>query len=272
MRTNIEPKTTIRLSHLELIFACRNGKTYIEHQYATYPLKVLRPFELGNGRVLLQLINVGPGLLAGDAYDLRIRLKPGANVVLVNQSAAKLHQMPAGTGAQQNLMLDVAENARLEVYPGLTIPFVGSEAHFETTVKLAEDARFAFLEVFAMGRVSRGEVFAFRKLSSRFKVLLAGKLVYADGLELTPENARCHGVSDGFFYVASGFWKWDTPWPLPLEKKDLQIVTGLCGPERGYLRALARDGFMLTQALRAHLQSWQVQRGVTPIPFERLML
>ncbi len=261
-------------ARLELSFACRAGKTYLAGQFASYPLKVLRPFELGDGRVLVQLLNVGPGLLAGDTYELQVTLEPGANVVLVNQSATKLHRMPGGVGARQALTIEVAEGAALEYYPGLSIPFAGSDARFATTVRLEESARFALLELLAMGRVSRGEVFAFHRLSSRFKVSIQDRLVYADGLELTPERAGLTGISDGFSYLASGFWRWDTPWLSPdtAALPDLQLAVGLCGPEHGYLRALARDGLTLMPVLRALLQDWQTRRGVKPIPFARLML
>lgn len=260
-----------RLSRLELTFASRDGQTYLADALTTSPLKVVRPFALGDGRVLLQLLNVGPGLLAGDCYELNIHVKTGAKVVLVNQSATKLHRTPPGRWAQQRLHVTLEPGADLELYPGLTIPFSDSDTRFETTVQLAGNARFAVLELFAMGRVRRGEAFAFRRLSSRLRVVQDGRLVYADGLELSPEIARHTGLTDGFTYLASGFWRWDVPWP-ELAQPDVQAVTGLCGPERGYLRALGRDGLELTKSVRAQLGAWQQERGVTPLPFERLLL
>ncbi len=260
-----------RVSRLELTFACRNGQTYLAESFAESPLKVVRPFDLGDGRVLLQLLNVGPGLLAGDRYALRVRLKPGGRVVLVNQSATKVHRMPPETGAQQQLQIRVEEGATLEYYPGLTIPFAESDARFETTVQLSEEARFALLELWAMGRVRRGERFAFRRLSSRLRVFQEEQLIYADGLELTQPSAKLMGISDGFAYLAAGFWHWDVPWPEP-EHPDVQVVTGTCSPEQGYLRALANDGLELTQSVRAQLRAWQTARGVVPLPFERLLL
>lgn len=259
-----------RTSRLKLTFVCRDGKTVLERQHASYPLKVLRPFELGDGRALLQLLNVGPGLLAGDTYELDITVRGGAKVVLVNQSATKVHTMPPGTSARQTLHVTVEAGGELESYPGLVIPFVGSDAAFTTIVALEEGSRFVSLESWAMGRVGRGELFAFRRLSSRFRVTLAGKLVYADALELAPEGLPLMGVTDGFPYLASGFWQWDTPWTV-LEEA-FPLVMGSCGPERGYLRALAADGLELRRDLAALLQAWHIQRGVAPLPLSRLML
>lgn len=260
-----------RHSRLELTFASRNGQTYLADGSAEGPLKVIRPFGLGDGRALLQLLNVGPGLLAGDRYELNVHVETGAKVVLVNQSATKLHRTPPGEWAQQRLHVTLEPGSDLELYPGLTIPFADSDARFETTVQLAGDARFAVLELFSMGRIQRAEVFAFRRLSSRLKVLQNGRLVYADGLELSSENAKHTGLTDGFSYLASGFWQWDVPWP-EASHKNVEAVTGLCGPWRGYLRALANDGLELTQSVRAQLGAWQKERGVVPLPFERFLL
>ncbi len=239
-------------------------------QRASYPLKVLRPFELGDGRVLLQLLNVGPGLLAGDRYALRVTVGAGARVVLINQAATKLHATPPGTWAEQTLDIQVDDGGELELYPGLSITFRDSDTRLETCVALAEGARFACLESWAMGRVGRGERFAFRRLSNRLRVTLAGTLVYADALELTPEHAPLTGVTDAYTYLASGFWLWDTPWEGPVA--PFPLVTGPCGPQRGYLRALAHDGLALRLELAAVLNAWHARRSVLPLPLTRLML
>lgn len=122
-----------------------------------------------------------------------------------------------------------------------------------------------------MGRVGRGETFLFRRLSIQLGVFRDAQLLYADRLELTPAAAKRPGVTDGATYLASGFWQWDVPWPT-LEHPQIEWVTGVCGPERGYLRALAGDGLELTQAVKAQLQAWQLARGVTLVPFERVLL
>ena len=60
-------------------------------------------------------------------YDIQFNVGPGAHVVVVNQSATKLHSMPEGQKASQRFRIHVAEDARLELYPGLTIPYPRSD-------------------------------------------------------------------------------------------------------------------------------------------------
>ena len=45
------------------------------------PLKVVRPFPLKKG-VLVQILNVGPGVMAEDNYDIHFSVGPGAHVVV----------------------------------------------------------------------------------------------------------------------------------------------------------------------------------------------
>lgn len=214
-----------RQSRLELTFLCRANQTYLADSFAEVPLKVVRPFGLGDGRVLVQLLNVGPGLLAGDRYELRVKLGSGAKVVLVNQSATKLHTIPSGGFARQRLKVEVAADAALEYYPGLTLPFRDSDVDFETMVQLSGNARFAILEQWAMGRMGGGESFAFRRLSNQLRVSRNRHLVYADRLDLTPPLAKRPGITDGAAYVASGFWQWEVPWPA-LKHPNIESVTG----------------------------------------------
>ena len=182
------------MSRLELTFRERASKTYLAEQFVSSPLKVLRPFDLGDGRALLHIINVGPGVLGGDRYALNIHVKQGAKVTLVNQSATKLHPGLADTAAEQTISFHVETGADLFYNPGLTIPFRDADFSQRVTVRLKEGARFGMLERWSMGRTAMGEAFAFRKLSSRVRIYRTGKLVYADGLELTPSLATSLAV------------------------------------------------------------------------------
>ncbi len=198
------------MSRLELTFRQRAGKTYLAEQFAGSPLKVLRPFEVGGGRALLQLLNVGPGIMQGDRYDLLVSVRTGAKVVLVNQSATKLHTMPSGS-AYQSVAVQVERGAELEYYPGLVIPYRDADFAQRTEVHLEEGAHFGTLERYAVGRTAHREAFSFRRVSSRLHIYRNKVLVYADGLELKPETAPRLGVADGHAYLAAGVWLWGVP-------------------------------------------------------------
>ena len=254
-----------QVSRLELTFRERAGKTYLAEQFVSSPLKVLRPFDLGEGCALLHIINVGPGVLGGDRYALDIRVISGAQVVLVNQSATKLHPGLANTAAEQTITFHVEAGANLFYNPGLTIPFRDTDFSQRISVHLEKGARFGMLERWSMGRTAMGEAFAFRRLSSRVHVSRAGRLVYADGLELTPSLATSLAVTEGYLYLAMGVW-FGADWPIDTDANmeaghtvlkpsfgESALVSGFIGgySEQGfYLRAAAHDSFKLMEKLR----------------------
>lgn len=58
---------------------------------ATHRLKIVRPFPLKNSGVLLQLPNIGPGILGRDRYRTGVVVETDTKVVIVNPTATKLH-------------------------------------------------------------------------------------------------------------------------------------------------------------------------------------
>ncbi len=263
------------MTRLELLFTQQGEKTILSEQFSQSPLKVLRPFELEPGSVLLQLLNVGPGIMAGDLFDLHIRVAEGAKVVLLNQSASKLHSMPEGRSACQIVHIEVESGGELEYYPGLSIPFKDAEFKNRVAVELAEGANFAMLESWAMGRIAFDERFMFRKLSSHVKVRQGGKLVYADALELDPKAKRL-GISDGHAYLASGIWVWpDLPEPMlntPISsicKTDESLIYEAFAPDKLYFRGVSSDSLSLSKKLNGFINDWRVQRGKARLEFER---
>jgi urease accessory protein len=257
-----------RKAKLELTFAVREGKTYIAHQSTTTPLKIWRPFDVDDGRVLVQIVNVSPGMMAGDHYRLEFNLQANSKVVLVNQSATKLHQMSEGLSAKQTVSIRLEDNAELEYYPGLTIPFPDAAFEQSVNIELSERAKFSFLESWAMGRIERGEALQFRRLSSRLRLKRSGKLVYADALELCPPLIGT-GILDGHIYLANGLW-WCACESALLQQSDtLTLVTGQLSEEQMYLRAIAKDGLELKQRLQSFINIWREEQGLNFIEFSR---
>lgn len=251
----------------------REGKTFIAHQSTTAPLKIWRPFAIDgkhseDGRVLVQIINVSPGMMAGDDYRLEFILQANSKVVLVNQSATKLNRMPESLSAKQTIHIHLENNAELEYYPGLTIPFPETAFEQSINVELSERAKFSFLESWAMGRIERGEAFAFRQLSSRLRVKRSSKLIYADALELRPPFVGT-GILDGHTYLANGLW-WGKYEPALLyQSETVTLVTGQLSDNQTYLRALAKDGLELKQRLQTFINTWREQQGLNFIEFSR---
>ena len=201
-------------------------------------------------------------MLGGDHYALNIRVMSGAKVTLVNQSATKLQPGLGDKAAEQDIIFSVETGADLFYNPGLTIPFRDADFSQRVTVRLEKGARFGMLERWSMGRTAMGEAFAFRKLSSRVHVSRAGRLVYADGLELTPSLATSLAVTEGYPYLAMGVW-FGADWPIDTDANteaghtvlkpsfdESALVSGFVGDYGFYVRAAAHDSFEVMEKLR----------------------
>ena len=214
--------------------------------------------------------------MQGDAFELKVQVKTGAKVVLVNQSATKLHTMPTGS-ARQTVTLRVEAGADLEYYPGLVIPYRDSEFYGRTQVQLEGGARFGTVERWSMGRVAFEEAFTFRRLSSRLEVRRGGSLVYADGLELTSKMASSLGLSDGHSYLAAGVWLWAEDEDSSDEERKVvrpAVAEGslVRGAFRGgrYLRHVGSDGLEQVRQVGETVDAWRDSYALSPLAFERL--
>ena len=83
-----------RVARLDLVFACRRGRTVLAHAYAEPPFRVGRLLDAGPVAQMI-LVWSGPGVFAGDRLEQRVRVERGARVLLVSQAALQLHPAAA---------------------------------------------------------------------------------------------------------------------------------------------------------------------------------
>ena len=257
---------------LELIFAAGSRGTALAHTHVSAPLKIVRPFPLGDGRVVVQILTLGPGLCGGDHYEIDITVEAGARVVIMMQSASRVLGMNPGAHATQSVRLAVCPGGQLEYYPGLTIPFADSSLVQRVHVTAAAEARVGVLEAWSTGRISRGEHLRFRSLSSRTAVAIDGAPAYADAIELEPAalDVAAAGILENFRYTAGGFWHGVAG---PLEDVDPiagnMVAFAPAAPGQMYLRALAMDGHAMARLLQSAVDRINAAWGLPPIPLRR---
>ena len=258
--------------HLRLRLVDRRGSTTIVEQVVTAPFKLFRPQALPDGTLVLQVCVLGPGLRSGDQYRIELSLETGAKVVLLFPSATKVLGAVDGVSALQECSFEVAGGAQLEYYPGLTIPF--PQAAFRQDIRAFSErgARFGILEMWAAGRVERGEELRFRELRSRTSVSVEGRPAYVDAVRMRPDLGRLDGpgILEGHRYWASGYWHWDRWLDQPDVSCDgLELVTGQ--PPHGslYLRGLAWDGVGLRHRVHEILARQRMAWGLSPLDFGR---
>lgn len=258
---------------MDLTFAAAREGTILAHADVRAPLKVVRPFTLEDGRALVQILHLGPGLCADDEYRITITVRSGARAVIIMQSASRVLGMAADAHALQHVALHVDAGGHLEYYPGLTIPFGQSSFVQRVDIDAAPDSRVGILETWNTGRSGRGEHLAFRRISSRTTMTVGGALVYADATELEPArfDVGATGVLEGHPYAASGFWRNVTlDRAAPIEDcEGVLCAFGQSTPHSVYLRALAADGRAMRTTTSKAVEIVNAAWGLPPIPLRR---
>ena len=251
----------------------RRGVTIIVQQAVTAPFKLFPPRVLPDGSLVILVSVLGSGLRSGDRCRIDLALESGAKGLLLFPSYTKLLTGADSIAAIQECRITVAEGAQLEYYPGLNIPF--PQAKFRQTVDavLERGARFGCLELWAAGRVERGEEMQFQELHSSTRVSIEGRPAYADTLRLSPacDDLAGPGLLEGNRYWASGYWNWDE---IAVDQPDilrdgLELVTGRPPHGSWYLRGLARDGISLRKEIGQLLSCQRRAWGLPVVDFAR---
>jgi len=172
--------------------ACRrlDGRTILADRYHEAPLKIAKTFaEEASGGLGLYILDVSPGLMDGDRYEVSIRLDPGTRLFVTNPSFAKVHPSPRlGAGIRQ--VFSVGRGAALEYVPEPTIPFADSRFASHTRFELDEGAELFYADVLTPGRTRRGERFRYASLSLRTEAYRCGSLAMWDHFRLEPGAHR----------------------------------------------------------------------------------
>jgi urease accessory protein len=258
----------------DLVFARRGSRTVLAHSRIEAPMTVVRPFELPDGRLVVQLITLGPGLCGGDAIHVDVTAEDEASVVVTTTAATRVMTMEPGRQAEQHVVLRAGRDASIEYYPAVTIPFPGSALTQTVRVHAAPTARVAVIETWAMGRSARDEYLQFRSLSSRTTLHADEVLTYADALQLEPgvTDAANVGVMAGRRYVAAGFWYGPavTPEPAAVPAVDGVLVAfAQSTPDVAYLRVLGDDGPEVDAVLRRSVEHVSQAWGVPAVHMDR---
>ena len=243
-------------SRSRLTFDFAGGRTRLAVSDLGAPLRVMRGFELGDGRLLVQIISASPGLFSGDSYELAIDVRQGASAVVLTPAATKIHSMPDGGCATQALEATVAAGASLEVYPTLSIPFAASDFRQDVGIELSSDARFGWMDPWSFGRIDSGERYAFRQLSSRLRVNRDGRPLYRDALELAPGEADVAGQGSLEYatHAITGCWFGPCEVWEPEGRLDRDVILGRIGEDGLYARGLFPNGAAFRQGL-AYIRS-----------------
>lgn len=271
------PHEGSRGGRLRLVFEPGRTGTWLSDRTSVAPVRIHRAFRSDAGDAIVQLLHVGPGMLAGDRIEVDVVVRSGASAVVVPQSALKVHRMQLGQGAEQTLRVRVESGARLELHGGLVIPFPDAEFHQRMQVEVEPGATFLSTDRWTTGRHGADQRSAYRRLTSRIEVRRDGRMLYADALDLegrgaaggTAQRRRSWRASrglDGRTAVATGVMIGEAR-PEPESERDRAI--GHVGESGAYLRALSDDPGTLRAAVFDFADRARRAAGWAPLPYDR---
>jgi len=162
------------------------GKTVLTSRYHETPLKITKTFrEPDTNALLMYVMDVSPGLMEGDHYELQLKQQLGTHLVMTNQSFTKVH--PALLhGSSTTARFELEEGAKLEYMPEPTIPYKDSMFTGRNEFHLAKDASLIFAEIITPGRTHRDERYQFATFATTTELYLDGQLVASDRYLLKP--------------------------------------------------------------------------------------
>lgn len=191
-------------SVLKIETEIKHEKTILGDSYFTPPFKILKPFYGKNNIMRLCLVNVSPGVLEGDNYNINVNMKKGSVLELYSQSYSKIFKMKDGFAAQK-VDINMEEGCTLAYMLKPTLPYEDSDFRSQTNIRLSKNCNFIFREIISCGRYKRNEVFSFKSFKSRTKIFYGDKLLFMDNTVLIPDKQQLNsiGLYDKFTHQAN---------------------------------------------------------------------
>ncbi|UED78296.1 urease accessory protein UreD [Lysinibacillus sp. CD3-6] len=191
---------------LEMAFELRRGFTRLVHVYQQPPLKASRELYTANqSTATVFIMESSGGMVAGDRNDISVKLAPESQVKLQQQSALKIYPSHTGEQCIQEITVELAEGARLEWLPEVTIPFERAKFQVNTTIRMTESSTLIWGEIIAPGREMRGELFDYQSFQSKYKIFVEEALIAFDSFLFKPQemNLSTIGLLEKARYIGS---------------------------------------------------------------------
>lgn len=242
------------VGELRLTAELRDGAARIAGLRQQGSLKAL--FPRGAGPELEAVfLNTAGGLTGGDRMRIAAGAGPGARLVLSSQAAERAYRARGPVPARVQVTLTVAAGGRVDWLPQETILFDGAALERRLVVDLEPGARALIVEPVILGREAMGEVVRDLRLSDRWEIRQAGRIVFADALRFDGDAAALMaraGAGDGArAWAGLIFAGPEAAALLDPVRALLPATAGASLVREGilFIRILAQDGFVLRQSL-----------------------
>lgn len=189
---------------LEIKRDAREDRSVLSKQYYKLPLQIMKPFYQRNDEaVYCYLLNPSGGILDYDDLYVKTVVHHDASACLLTPSATKIYmKRQSAVGACQKNIFNVADYASLEYYPEEIIPYAESSFAQRTQFNLCSSSSLIACEIISAGRVSRNEIFDFRKYESYTEITIEGRLIACDHSLIEPDQMDIDGMlcMGGYLY------------------------------------------------------------------------
>ncbi len=175
----------------------REGRTRLSRLRQEGCLKLRFP-KVGAGPAQAVLVNTAGGLAGGDRLDQSFAVEEAGHLCVTTQAAERVYRS-LGAAATVRTGVSVAAGAGFSWLPQETILFDGGRLSRRLDVDAEAGSRLLLCESVILGREAMGESVAEGLLEERWRVRLAGRLVFADNLrlhgDLAGQTARAAGLA-----------------------------------------------------------------------------
>lgn len=173
--------------YLQIEVGKRLNKSVITNSYYDGVLKITKPTYVSETLPLLTLIHVGGGYVDGDSYLTEVTLNKSASLALTTQAATKVYKSPR-FGASQTMNYVLKEESALYVRQDSLILYKHARFIQNTNVYMSSTSTFSYMEIITPGWSADGKFFQYKKLTSKLRVFVDGKLAVFDHLLLQPSD------------------------------------------------------------------------------------
>jgi len=196
---------------LQVRFVRRDGATVLADLHQKPPLRMLFP-RVDDPLPLAVYTNTAGGLVGGDRALIDITAGPRTALTVTAQAAEKVYRS-LGLDTTIANRLVAQEGAWLEWLPQETIIFDRARLRRTMRIDLEESAQALAGEILIFGRIARGESVTTGLVRDAWEVRRAGKLLWADALQLDGDiasvltDAACFGAARAYatmIYVGDG--------------------------------------------------------------------
>jgi urease accessory protein len=192
------------MAELYIQTARTNETTCLKKCYCTTPFKVANITEDKKDSILrLMLMSSSPGILDGDAYNIKIDLAKNCSLQLHTQSYHRLFTMKEQ--ATQKMEIQLAEGASFCFIPHPAVPHEQSNFTARNKIYLSNNCNLIFGEILTCGRKLNGEVFLFSKYHCITEIFMNDKLIIKENLLMQPALIDVNNIGQlqGFTHQAS---------------------------------------------------------------------